>query len=473
MAADAAGRLPLHMLLRPATKQWCACCSRLRQQPSWQRMRPAGCPCTCCSGPPRSNGAPAAPGCASSRHGSRCGRPAAPAHAAQARHEAMVRLLLQAAPAAVMAADAAGQLPLHVAATLRRASVVRLLLKAVPATAMAADTAGYLPLHLAAHHGDAEMVCVLLQAAPQAATVVAAGRTPLQLAYTSEARAMLGAGPAAAVLATLKAAGAAALAIPDFLLIPGRLPLDATAWAEVPSPCPGIERALPAALACSIGQAAQVVQRLQHWPGCAGGAAPAALARLRRWCSACSLLIACACAPPRCAWAATACLALWRCSSWPAACDVFALLCLHVPSALSSLRFVNSRCMGRRCRRDTSSLRRRRAALPDVCLARLKAIKRCPCGIVYSRQHAPTHGIGTRERAAGHVWAGGPCGGSPSGPAGQVGAWLTVRCFPKGFRTAPKPGATRRDTRAGRASTDLGLSPSTGFNGSTTAADHA
>ena len=37
------------------------------------------------------------------------------------------------------------------------------------------------------------------------------------------------------------------------------------------SPCPGIERALPAALACSPGQAAQVAQRLP----------PATKARLR------------------------------------------------------------------------------------------------------------------------------------------------------------------------------------------------
>ena len=42
----------------------------------------------------------------------------------------------------------------------------------------------------------------------------------------------------------------------------GRLPLSAANWALVPAPCPGIERVLPAALACSTDQAAQVVRRL-------------------------------------------------------------------------------------------------------------------------------------------------------------------------------------------------------------------
>ena len=67
----------------------------------------------------------------------------------------------------------------------------------------------------------------------------------------------------------------------DLLLAPGRLPLATADWALVPSPCPGIERALPSALACGTDQAVQVVQRL-----------PAARRR--------------ACAPVRCAWAAAA-----------------------------------------------------------------------------------------------------------------------------------------------------------------------
>lgn len=93
------------------------------------------------------------------------------------------------------------------------------------------------------------------------------------LANHAPAARPLSAGPAAAVLAALLAAGAFAVPLfPDAVLAPGRLPLTADNWALVPSPCPGIERALPAALACSPGQAAQAVQRLP----------PAEKARLRR-----------------------------------------------------------------------------------------------------------------------------------------------------------------------------------------------
>ena len=48
------------------------------------------------------------------------------------------------------------------------------------------------------------------------------------------------------------------------MLAPGRLPLSAADWALVPPTCLGIERALPAALACSPRQAAQVVRRVYH-----------------------------------------------------------------------------------------------------------------------------------------------------------------------------------------------------------------
>ena len=113
------------------------------------------------------------------------------------------------------------------------------------------------------------MVRLLLQAAPEAAAATALA-SPLQLAlrggHVSAARALLGAGSATAVLATLATAGTCALTLfPDFLLAPGRLPLAAADWVLVPSPCPGIERALTAS------QAAQLVRRLQ----------PANAARLR------------------------------------------------------------------------------------------------------------------------------------------------------------------------------------------------
>ena len=81
--------------------------------------------------------------------------------------------------------------------------------------------------------------------------------------HAAAAGALLRAGPAAAVLATLAANGDLALPLfTDFLLAPGGLPLSAADWALVPTPCPGIGRALPAALACSPDQAAQVVRRL-------------------------------------------------------------------------------------------------------------------------------------------------------------------------------------------------------------------
>ena len=207
-------------------------------------------------------------------------------HAAcSAGDAAAVQQLLEAVPALAWERDL-GRLPLHSAASHGHEAVVRLLLEAAPAAAMAASESGWLPLHWAAYSGRETVVRLLLEAAPQAATVaMAGGRTPLQLALhqlatvpaggrtqlqialdegrTSTVRALLSAGPAASVLAALAAAHALALQLfPDFLLAPGRLPVAAADWAQVPSPCPGIERALPTALACGPDQAAQAVRRL-------------------------------------------------------------------------------------------------------------------------------------------------------------------------------------------------------------------
>ena len=191
--------------------------------------------------------------------------------AAQNRRMAAVCLLLEAAPEAASAAAASVWLPLHYAAVGGHELTVRLLLQAAPQAAMAATAEGWLPLHFAADCGHGAAVRLLLEAAPQAAATITEFGTPLQLAlthshthtHTAAARALLAAGPAAAVLSALAAAGAFALALfPDFLSAPGRLPLAAAHWALVPSPCPGIQRALPAALACDTAQAAQVVRRL-------------------------------------------------------------------------------------------------------------------------------------------------------------------------------------------------------------------
>ena len=159
-------------------------------------------------------------------------------------------------------------MPLHAAADVGHAVVVRLLLEAAPEAATAADAEDWLPLHFAAAADHAAVVRLLLQTAPQAATATADGMTPLDLALSEScmraARALLGAGPAPAVLASLAAAGQAARPLfADFLRAPGRLPLAADDWALVPSPCRGIKRALPATLASSPAEAAQVVQRLR------------------------------------------------------------------------------------------------------------------------------------------------------------------------------------------------------------------
>ncbi len=197
--------------------------------------------------------------------------------AAEEGHEAaVVRLLLQAAPAAATSGGRARELPLHLAAMRGHVAMARLLLEAAPATAMAAGAGGFLPLHCAAGYGHEAVARLLLQAAPSAAAAGnVLGWLPLHFALmsdnTSTARALLGVGPPELVLTALAARIRYCSLFADFLLAPGRLPLDAASWALVPVPCVGIDRALPIALACSPAQAAQLVRRLP----------PADAARLR------------------------------------------------------------------------------------------------------------------------------------------------------------------------------------------------
>ena len=88
-----------------------------------------------------------------------------------------------AVPAAALAANADGWLPLHTAARYKKPEAVRLLLEAAPATATTKDVDGSLPLHLAARSGGAEVVRLLLEAAPAAAmTKDALGAFPLEIA---------------------------------------------------------------------------------------------------------------------------------------------------------------------------------------------------------------------------------------------------------------------------------------------------
>ena len=59
-----------------------------------------------------------------------------------------------------------GALPLHLAAMCGHEALVRLLLEAAPTAARAAAANGSLPLHAAARHGHAAVVGLLLEAEP-------------------------------------------------------------------------------------------------------------------------------------------------------------------------------------------------------------------------------------------------------------------------------------------------------------------
>ena len=113
------------------------------------------------------------------------------------------------------------------------------------------------------------MICclqLLVAAAPAAATACAScGRTPLRWALErgslDAARVLLKFGPIETVLGQLATAAPDSLQlVPDAVL--AHLPLTDASWRMVPAACPGLGRALPAALAHSPRQAAQVVQRL-------------------------------------------------------------------------------------------------------------------------------------------------------------------------------------------------------------------
>jgi hypothetical protein len=138
---------------------------------------------------------------------------------------------------------------------------------------MAIDADGRTPLHHAAMWGAAPCVDLLLAAAPEAAAVhdgPFSSELPLEIAIRRHTwgatRSLLSAGPAAMVLRVLSLpdfCGGEALhpLFTDFVMV--RLPLSESDWALVPSPCRGLGRALPAALAHS---SAQACSRVQHLP---------------------------------------------------------------------------------------------------------------------------------------------------------------------------------------------------------------
>jgi hypothetical protein len=166
-----------------------------------------------------------------------------------------------------------GQFPLHVA---KRADACRMLLEAARATALAADANGQLPLHIAAWKGNAQACAVLAEAVGVAALMHdSEGHLPLQRALMAvkergrpwdAARCLLAHGPAALVLSHLRMCGASTNHLfADAIACrppPHHPPLSEDEWALLPSPCPGLLRALPTALAHSSSQARQLVRRL-------------------------------------------------------------------------------------------------------------------------------------------------------------------------------------------------------------------
>ena len=211
----------------------------------------------------------------------------APLHlAAEGGHLHVVQRLLEAAPAAAAAVTLEGSsTPLHLAAVGGYLDVVQLLLEAAPATAAAQDALGRTPLHRASRGGYTRVIQLLLEAAPDvAAAVQTDGKTPFSVAELphededdwdffgeadddpeariAAASALLAAGPAESVLADLCAAAPdiALRLFPDF--VTSQAPLTDAQWALIPTPCPGLGRALPAALAHSTDQARQLVRHL-------------------------------------------------------------------------------------------------------------------------------------------------------------------------------------------------------------------
>ena len=152
---------------------------------------------------------------------------------------------------------------------------MELLLKAAPATALTADAKGWFPLHLAACNGNATTVRPLLEAAPVVATSNVRGFVPLKIAlikasknprvrdparHLETARVLLPATPPEVALAALERAGEVAL--PLFADLAACTALSPAQWERVPAPCPALGAALPAVLARSVAEAALLVVRL-------------------------------------------------------------------------------------------------------------------------------------------------------------------------------------------------------------------
>lgn len=220
-----------------------------------------------------------------------------PIHLAAAwQGAAVVGVLLHAAPDTATAVDGGLRAPLHFAAqSSGDAALFRLLLAATPGAATLANRVGGTPLHVAAASGNVVAARELARACPAAATLTeAVGRlTPLGLALRMAAAALsipaaphttgLGAGlrPAADYLEVVRAQLPAippAVSLPELRAAGGVhlsqlweplcadvamcWRMEALDWQLVPTPCPGLGRALPAVLARSEAEAAHLVARL-------------------------------------------------------------------------------------------------------------------------------------------------------------------------------------------------------------------
>ena len=187
--------------------------------------------------------------------------------------------------AAVRAALAAGADPnseynnlgtaLHAAATRGHVECVRGLL-AAGVDAAALDSAGWTPLALAALNGHMEAALALVAAAPDTCLTrhLSTGYCPVEWAlhngHWAVARCLLEHGPQPPAAAVLKVLGLCShlanisdeAIAPLCVLLAARQPLTPADWQQLPAPCPGLGAALPAVLARSEAEAAQLVARL-------------------------------------------------------------------------------------------------------------------------------------------------------------------------------------------------------------------